>query len=318
MSRSSMNTSRVGIVLLSGLMLVGCDAATTEEPNEPNDPIFDSMGRQLASITAAIARSNAQTDLDFGLVARVEIQRNEIVEFYEPAPGVIVLSGAGAPDGRLAVDGMGLETTETTRMDLRRVWGAASGGAIMPARLEAAIARWEARMPQRPQGRTDNDDLQSPAASRQVSPQEIAPVPGEAVVSSALHGTGWCNTTYETLDVFASNGRTWSEVGNCDGIHVRDATEKHCWNHQTGTVYAQRSDLWHMKSNVCPYQGEVLFRLDSDEFSTGSWTVPQHTLRWSMRTDSLCGHLFDDCPWVKTTVSQASGDLFHYRYFAWD
>jgi hypothetical protein len=297
-------------------MLVGCEAATTDEPNEP---IFDSTGRQLASITAAIARSNAETDFAYGLVARVEVQPNEIVEFYEPAPGIIVLSGAGAPDGRLVAD-MGIvpDTGEAGRLDLRRLWGKVSGGLVMPTRLEAAIGRSEGRTSQRPQGRTDNDDLQSPAASDHVHPEETPPASDVAVARSAIHGTGWCNTTYETYDAVTSSGSRWNNVGDCSDPFVTSATEQHCWNHQTGTVYAQNPSIYHMKSNVCPYVGEVFFKLESDEVSTGSWTVAQNTLRWSMRSDSGCGFLFDECPWVKTSVSQASGDLFNYRFFAWD
>src|SRR5262245_16955546 len=90
-ARQGFSGATVSAIVL-GLVLGGCGAQ--DEANESDPEMADSIGRPLGAVTAEIARINSQTDRDYGLVARLEVQPNEVLEFYEPAPGIIVLSGA--------------------------------------------------------------------------------------------------------------------------------------------------------------------------------------------------------------------------------
>jgi hypothetical protein len=69
-------------------------AAPTELKAAENQ---DSLGKQLGPITAKIVSNNQAAEKALNLLARVEVRPNEILEFYEPAPGRIIISGAGTP-----------------------------------------------------------------------------------------------------------------------------------------------------------------------------------------------------------------------------
>ncbi len=119
-----------------------------------------------------------------------------------------------------------------------------------------------------------------------ITPTTNPPLETEASESTpkALHGSGWCNTTYETYDAKNSGGDTvWVDIGTCPS----GFTEVHCWDHRTGTGYASNPDALWARSNVCPYKGEVLFTVETDEpedWDTGSW-------RRSSKHDALDGQL---------------------------
>jgi hypothetical protein len=281
--------------------------AETGSSSEP-EPVYDSIGVQLGAITADIARRNAETDYAFGLLARLEIQENELLEFYEPSPGVVLISGAGAPRAPLkAASGMG------DSYDLREVWTANAMGVAMPEELADALDRARHYVaPTHTRVASDEDLAPQELADDHTHDEPSARDENIGEHTEALHGSGWCNTTYETYDAKNSGGDTvWIDIGTCPS----GFSEVHCWDHRTGTGYASNPDAYWARSNVCPYKGEVLFTVETDEpedWDTGSWSVPQNTARWTANSQS-CG-ILNDCPWFKTTVSQAKDDSYNYRF----
>ena len=101
--------------------------------------IRDSLGKRLGWITAEIVRENQEADKELNLLARVEVQPNEIVEFYEPEPGSIMISGAGAPNSPSPLGERMLSPAQA--------WRLAAPGLDMPAALRDAIERWKRREP---------------------------------------------------------------------------------------------------------------------------------------------------------------------------
>ncbi len=93
-----------------------------------------------------------------------------------------------------------------------------------------------------------------------------------------------------------------------------------CLDEATGTSDYSYYDAGVMLSNVCPTQGSVLFRVRADEswVGAGDFSVPQDTVRWKYVLDSDCTSIFNDCVEIRTSVLQASGDRYNYRYFAWN
>src|SRR4029079_17099115 len=100
----------------------------------------DSLGSSLDPVSAAIARANAQADVDLHLVARVAAQPGELLELYEPSPGRLVVSGAGAPAGKAI-----LSQAAMAGMSVEDVWRLAAGSADMPDALRAALGRVQQR-----------------------------------------------------------------------------------------------------------------------------------------------------------------------------
>ena len=121
-------------------------------------------------------------------IAFVEVQRNEIIEFYEPSPGQLMISMAGAPEG-----GMMLGDVDFSQYNLRQVWDELSGGAPTPVALEEELTR-QVQLP----------TVEQPEESRQTI-QETFSMPEEVsvehldvaidVAGDASH-TGWCGTSY--------------------------------------------------------------------------------------------------------------------------
>jgi hypothetical protein len=285
-----------------GLFMGGCAAEVEPSPvsgAEDTSTELDSTGQALGPITASIVRANRATDASMHLLARLEVQRNEILEFYEPSPGFILASGAGAPDAPLRFG------TETIRsLSGADLWAQASRGAKMPVALEQAMQRVQARVAARPNAleraaknrpRAVAPNLEPQPTSRPGSPS------GNAIGSSQSALTaGWCDTNY------------FSEG------HARDCSGRSfavCKDNWWNGIWGESHDAVWFYSNVCAAYGNVRYRVSSDEGFGGGWEVNQDGFRWFEWHDANCANWWDDCPWVYVDVWQASGDRFHFRFY---
>jgi hypothetical protein len=78
---------------------LGCDPGESQDPPTPADEaVLDSLGKPVGAISRAIIQSNPRAESS--LLARVEVQPNELLEFYEPKPGALIVSGARASRSR--------------------------------------------------------------------------------------------------------------------------------------------------------------------------------------------------------------------------
>lgn len=248
----------------------------------------DSLGSSLDPVSAAIARANAQADVDLHLVARVAVQPGELLELYEPSPGQLVVSGAGAPARAIlsqgAIAGMGVED----------VWRLAAGSAGMPDALHAALGRARLRA------------QASPAPSSPIALHGSATEPassagaGSKLRAAAPLSTGWCDNGYYT-----------SGYGDCQSGWDFEVCLDNWWN----GAYATVGGAFWVYTNVCPATGPVVLRVTSDHDGGGIWTVSQNTVRWWQQDDVSC--LFD-CLDDRVDVQQASGDRFQFRFWAAD
>jgi hypothetical protein len=243
---------------------------------QKDSEIRDSLGRLLGPITTEIVNENRAAEKELHLLARVEVQYNEIIEFYEPAPGQILISRAGAPDARSPLDPIPRDPLET--------WWRAAPGFEMPAALREAIGRWREHEP---------------------TPEKAAPEPGKEWGGGepAPHQSGgWCDTGYFN-----------SGIGDCPSSFY---DFKVCLNNWWNGAYARHYDAWISYTQVCAASGPVLLKVTSDEFGGGAWTVSTNTYRWWSGRDNPCIYGWDDCPYVRADVKDASGDRFHFQFGA--
>jgi hypothetical protein len=296
-------TDRTWAVVVASLGLMGCLGSEdiTENSLVPeSSPVVagneeatmrDAFGTALSPISAAIARANAQADLDLNLLVRVEIQAGEMLEIYEPTPGALLVSSAGAPAGKAI-----LSEEAVSSMAIEDVWKLATNSAEMPGELRAALARSNQRQPQG--GRTI---LQGSARKAEGAPSRtLGNVVSKGTAAPTALTSGWCDTGYFT-----------SGYGNCPSGYDFSV----CVNDWTGGAYGSYGGAEYVYTNVCPATGSVVLHVQSDWGGGGYWTVPQNTVReWAQ---SLWGCFFD-CLDVRSDVEQASGDRFHFRFLALD
>lgn len=250
----------------------------------------DLLGSALDPVSAAIARTNAQADVDLHLVARVAVQPGELLEVYEPSPGRLVVSGAGAPAkailSQATIAGMGAED----------VWRLAAGSADMPDAMRAAVGR--ARERAQTTGTTGSRTALHGSTSIASSSSAIA-------AGSKLHAAvtpltaGWCDSGYYT-----------SGYGYCPSPADFEVCVDNWWN----GAYATVGGAWFVYTNVCPATGPVVLNVQSDHGGGGVWTVSQNTVRWWKQESPGCLDCLDD----RVDVQQASGDRFQFRFAALD
>jgi len=127
--------------------------------------------------------------------------------------------------------------------------------------------------------------------------------------------TGWCNTTW------------FSQYDSGYGDYLSQCASSYwnwtvCWNNVTGSGWASHGDANRAKMNVCPYTGNITYTVTADEswVPQGTWTVNENSYRWVTAYDSGCDEFpyFNDCPYVKAAVTNASGDGYNYRFIIHD
>src|SRR5690606_18714488 len=135
------------------------------------EDLRDSLERPLGPISRAIVAANRPRDERFNLLARVEVQPDALLEIYEPRPGPIGVSVAGAPAGAPRVS-----LPELQGVPVRELWAEFTDDAPMPAALAASIAR------------TGDVAVEFAAPAAPTGPRELA-------AATRPSASGWCDTS---------------------------------------------------------------------------------------------------------------------------
>lgn len=261
--------------------------------------LYDSVGRGLGTVSASIVTANQDSELEQHLVARLEVQENELLEFYEPEPGLLLLSVAGAPKAGSVLSELPQQWTSST---LDAYWGALAGGAPVPETLRAAVGRAGQYVP---------EAFEAVATVGQIGP-EAAP---ERLVATGPSlelrkyqaGGGWCETDFYTVDVKGDDSTL--PLGACRGGYSTQV----CWDHVTGLSAAWHSNSRKMRTSACPVQGTIKLNVTrSGNFS--SWTVTQNSFRTAWFTGGPLCEINDSCGYTESRVTEADGDNYHFYY----
>jgi hypothetical protein len=267
---SDLSLSRIKtfLVMSAGLFFLAIPGASAQEYR-------DSLGKQLSPTSAAIVKANQAAEKDLNLVARVEVRPDEILEFYEPAPGRLLISGAGAAKSMSLPDKRSQSPAD--------VWRRATAGAEMPAALREALDRVGKRQ----------------RARSYTTPKTPGKWGGGSPSRDFTRAAGYCDDAYYT---------EWGGCGQGWDYMV-------CLTNWWDGVYAYHHDAEDTLTHVCPASGRVAFRMSSNEFEGGLWTVDQHHLRYAHYIQAGCaGSPIDDCPYVRADVEQATGVRFHFEF----
>jgi hypothetical protein len=265
----SLSSIKTFLVISAGLLFLAAPETNAQE-------VRDSLGKQLSPISSAIVRTNQAAEKELNLIARVEVQPDEILEFYEPSPGFLLISSAGAPKSMTPLD--------KRRGSPADVWRRATAGAEMPATLREAIER----VGKHKRARTNQTPRKNPGKWGGGSPSR-----------DFTRSGGYCDGAYH------------SELGGC-GVGWDFMV---CLTNWWDGAYAYHHDAEITYTVVCPASGRVAFRVRSDEFDGGLWTVDQNTARNLSASDFGCeDDPFNDCPYVRADVEQATGVRFHFEF----
>lgn len=280
----------VGTVCLAGCGGGGRDETLDLETGGIASQATDSLGRKLGAISARVVEANRAADESLNLLARLEVSADELLEFYEPTLGIIIVSAAGAPlNPTIAAD-------RFVHTPVEEIWAWASGGAPIPAPLFDAIARARNRESIDGNGapeRKANDEVQSSGGGSQQRPTAEG-------ATQALSG-GWCDTDY-----FSSG------YGSCQSFDYNVCLDN-WWN----GAFAKTSDNWYVYTNVCAAEGSAVTLKFASENGGGVWSVPLDSMRLVIMDDSDCGTPWDwNCPDARSDIQNAAGDRFHFRYNA--
>jgi hypothetical protein len=295
------------------LLQAGCDTVPAAEPGVPatSAAMTDSLGRPLGPISSDIVAANASLSQKLHLLARIEVQPNEMLEFYEPLPGSILVSGAGAPKG-------GSRLTNRPDATVEQWWRAAAGGTKMPAALTEAVARAKRAALLSSGGATTAGTERGVEGSATASDDERLRVPQrpEPISPAAV---GFCDDPYGYYMT--------PSYRNCPRSASVTTCQEGWWNGIFTGVYGP---TYSVRSQVCPTNGNVVLRLEAWEkprscppwplrctqtggLPIGTWdqSVLANTIRWWTWEN------IDSRPMVQSQVVQASGVRFHFVYGAW-
>ena len=281
-------------VLLASIGFFGCaevgdvtdHSALASESQEV--VMHDSLGTELAPISAAAVSSNAAADRDLNLLARIEVQPNELLEIYEPSPGLLLLSGVGAPDSKALLTPRAIES-----MSVEEIWQLGAGSADMPRELRAAIARANTRA--EAAGRVMPEGIEPSYATPFGA--SAPPVQVAADLPPVFPSAGWCDTEYY-----------YQGYGDCPNGYDFSV----CWDSVGGNGgWASADYVSHVYTNVCAAAGQVMLYVSSAHGGGGYWTVDQDTTRWWSQSYWGCGN---DCLRVRADVLDAGPDRFHFRF----
>lgn len=303
-----MHVRCVSLALSSALLVAsGCDSVEAPPASPAGAPgeaegVRDSVGTSVGPVSRAIIQRNAGNDQKLGLLARVEVQPNELIEFYEPQPGRLMVSAAGAPSAPPLLIPDKARSAE-------QWWQLAARGKPMPSRLRDAVAR---------------------AGS-------VVASPGAETEGPASHALGGGNAAAElnepSLNVQAASGSSGSDggpAGWCDngyfashhsasphsvptGLPPTFSVDRNNWGNG---YWAQAGRIHGFYTNVCPATGPVQLQINNSNVNINPTTfnVPVNTVRWSQYENMHCGPFWNPCFSVRVDVLQAQGDRFHVRF----
>jgi hypothetical protein len=130
------------------------------------------------SVAADIARQNAETDRSLHLLVRLELSADELFEIYEPAPGQIVLSGAGAPTHPV------LLPEDVDNQTIEQIWRRVAGARPMPQSLVAALALMNGRPGPKPPPKLDASSTVAPVGTSELMVGPPGPRPPPKLAAS--------------------------------------------------------------------------------------------------------------------------------------
>ena len=311
-----------GAISLALLMPLGCgepEAGSSASPPGPvEEELRDSTGKPVGHISRAIMMLNAETDRKLGLVARLEVKPNELIEFYEPTPGVLMTSFAGAPASSMLMLGERPSGPE-------ELWQMAADGAPMPASLAAAIGRAKARQAGTSAPATD----QAPGwggGNAALPPNAAAGPANDArrgeLLSSAESRFDGENIVRERSALLNVNAQS----GYCDDTYLEQMRTNPCPSHPLFSWYLCKENWWNglyayhhdslqMYANVCPATGPVTMRVENEDVNINPTfiPVPTNTVRGTQWWDRHCSYAWNDCPYIRVDIIDAAGDRFHFR-----
>ena len=301
---TSMRTMSAAALLV--LLPAGCGEEGASPDEGAGHSMRDSLGTPLGAVSARIVRANAAS---LAPLARVEVQPDELLEFYEPRPGVVLMSAAGRPRGPARMMDGGLR-----RLTPAQLWQRVVGARAMPAELLAAIERSKSvQWTEEPADEEGASPLQAQASSAPgtswTDPQQL-PLRGRTEHPVRAHAAlkevdgGWCDT------VWLSRSENACGPSNADIQYCRN-------NHWNGAwVSAPRVE--HYDASVCAAGGDMVYKLAASKtYRSYLRDVPEDTYRSSWAADFNCGTLPTSCPNVRLDILEAAGDRFHWRFWGW-
>jgi hypothetical protein len=283
-------TTGLGLLVVVATLGTGCSGGegTDGAPAPPSSGTPTGDGPSAASadpLAGAVSAPGSK------LLLRSELSSGNVLEFYEPSPGHLIVSEIGK---------MGVDPTFGPKQVPKspiEVFKRALPGRAVPQQLVDAEARRQA--------------LRDSADPAEVEPEaplldDSRPLPSFAVETKGSNGgpaedsgdgayDHRCPAAY-FADQFCSVSGDW-EV---------------CWTNITGSSSFTRVDTDIGQTAACSYRGSILFKFEERPWysweTMGSWTVPEGTWRWANDMG-----LFDYD--LRSSVSNADGDGYHHGGF---
>jgi hypothetical protein len=269
-----------------------------------------------ATVVEQIQAANPSVDQEQGLVDRLVVDNgNQMVEFFQPGPGQLIVSTSGRPTDKPVLSQAQAQTMKPSEIYAMLAPDKAIPAAIADAPSPAEAAETEETDAQKSPGQGGVNAL---ATSPQGSPspdKARARTPGESLneFSSIQSGltSGYCGTQW--FSDFNGYG-----CGNTSG-----ADYSWCLTDWYGGASYWVNNGWASYYNLCPEYGSATLYVHGTK-GQSSWNVPQNTYRWFTRANwgYACGFLW--LGWCHDRFNEtgdvinASTTTFNYQgYFLW-
>jgi hypothetical protein len=237
------------VVLLSLVTLCGCAGQTTAE---------------------AVVGLNTSADKQLNVISRVFLNGgSEVIEFYEPTPGHVLVSMAG---GSLTSK-PSFQADDLRGHSPLEVFAMVAPGERAPESLVAANERLSARTATPTWEAGDAGLIQEPSASPGALATQSSTGAGNGYGSS-----GWAPPSTSTPGYCRNK---WLSDFPCQcPTGAGGAGAKYCWclTDQSGQQSTWVTNGTRDEFNVCPLAGSVTLQVSGT--NSGAWTVPQDTYRW--------------------------------------
>lgn len=226
-------------------------------------------------------------DRELHLVAKVERYNGNLVKFYEPQPGMLIVSEEGI----------------VPNLPLTAEYDIAS---MAPVELYNFLAPNEPIPEKLLQAQQLADELEIYFSEKEMV------LPSEKYSSVEDNDVTLGSETLDdkvkinAIDDYKCPA-SWFEANFCTG--------QICWLYLTGTSWFQVNDVNYAFAAACSYRGTIQltfkYRPWSTWYTQGSWSIPVGTYRWVYRYNGWIDFDF------KSTVGQASGDGYHHAGKWW-
>ena len=308
-----MRTTGLKVIALmaASILAAGCgEDVATDEGNEV--VMRDSLGTPLGQISRMILRANSAQEADMNVLARVEIQPDELLEFYEVAPGVITTSAAGRPLGAPRMGDPNLR-----RLNPVQIWQQMVGPRAMPLALAEAVGRaknvvWQSDV------ESDNDVV---AAASDSSTAAASSHRSHGIVAGPNRGVDQANDDNRAGALRAPAVPTQSQGNWCDtGWFDHQSSQcsgdiEVCLDDHWNGAWGQANRVWSYDGAVCAATGKVIYNArPSKKWQTVVRNVPADTYRASWGNWQCFGINPANCPNVRVEITDAAGDRFHFRF----